>query len=345
MVECKACGLPMVDSQDWCLECGTARPGRLGRRPGWRTAASVAGATMLLVCGAAAASYAALTDDAGKKADQPADTSGTPIASVPAQLPAAVTPATTTDAGVLPGTTPTTATDTTATGPTLTQPTTSTSSSLPGLPTLTTGTSTGTTTSSPSTNTTTTTNTTTSTNTTTTTNTNTTTTTTTTDTTPTEPTLKAITLGADAADIYDPYKRAVDKGDPADAYDDNAKDSWFVQTAADGKPMQVGLLIDLETRKTVKQIEFATKTPGFRLEVYSTDGSALPPDILDTRWAHIASRSDVDQNTKGDNIKGDGKEIVALPKDGEQVRQLVLWFTVPPDDGATVRIRDVVLKG
>ena len=34
----------MAPGQDWCLECGTAAPGRLGRRPGLRAAATVVGA-------------------------------------------------------------------------------------------------------------------------------------------------------------------------------------------------------------------------------------------------------------------------------------------------------------
>jgi hypothetical protein len=328
---CKACGAAMSAEQDWCLECGTARPGRLGTRAGWRAAATVSGATLLLVCGAVAASYAALTDDAGKKADEPGGGAATPIAQQPVQVPGA--PVTSGPGTTTPGVGTALGTPTTPGG----------STQLPSLPTLpnnnsSSSSSSGTTLPNNNTSTGTTT-----TGTTTTSTTNTTTTNTTT--TPATTTLTPITLGADAADLYDPYQRSTGRGDPADAYDKNAGNSWFVTTPSDGKPMQVGLLVDLESRKTLKQIEFATTTPGFRLEVYGTDGSALPPDILDTRWTHLASRSDVDQNTTGDNKKGDDKEIVKLAKDGEQVRQLVLWFTTPADAGATVRLRDLVLKG
>jgi hypothetical protein len=341
---CEVCGAAMTEEQDWCLQCGTARPGRLGTRPGWRVALSISGVTLLLVCGAVAASYAALTDDAGKQADSPGGGNATPVAQAPAQVPSISTP----------GALPPASADTTAGTPPITTsppPTGSTTSALPPLPTVTSGTlpttTTGvtTTTGTTTTGTTTTGTTTTGTTTTGTTTTGTTTGTTTTGTTTTPSALTPITLGADTADIYDPYQRATDKGDPANAYDPNAKDAWFVQTAADGKPMQVGLLVDLEARKTVKQIEFSTTTPGFRLEVYSTDGSQLPPDILDTRWTHLASRSDVDQNTAGSNVKADGKEIVTLRKSGGQVRHLALWFTTPPDQGATVRLRDLVIKG
>lgn len=337
---CNECGSAMLEEQDWCLTCGTARPGRLGTRPGWRAAAAVSGATLLLVCGAVAASYAALTDDAGKKADEPGGGAATPIAQAPVQVPAAPTQTPTQGTPVTPVTPGTTTQETPATPtgsnqlPSLpTLPNTNTNSTgsvtLPSVPSTTeNNTSTGTTTTN-----------------TTTTTTTTNTTTTNTTTTPTTPALSPIALGADAADLYDPYQRSTGRGDPADAYDKNASGAWFVTTKADGKPMQVGLLVDLEARKNLAQIEFATSTPGFRLEVYGTDGSALPPDILDTRWTHLASRSGVDENTVGANVKGDGKEIIRLAKDGEQVRQVVLWFTTQPDKGPTVRIKDLVLKG
>src|SRR4051812_4673037 len=57
---CSECGEAMLDSQDWCLNCGTAAPGRLGSRPGWRAVSTVTLLTLVLVMGAVAASYAAL---------------------------------------------------------------------------------------------------------------------------------------------------------------------------------------------------------------------------------------------------------------------------------------------
>jgi hypothetical protein len=155
---------------------------------------------------------------------------------------------------------------------------------------------------------------------------------------------QAITLGADAATLYDPYGRATDKGDPANAYDGDAQTSWKVVTAADGKPMQVGLVVDLETAKHVSALELQTDTPNFRLEVYGSDGSDLPADILDTRWTHVASRSKVDRNSKGSNKPNDGKERVVLPKDGDKFRRVLLWFTDAPEN-ATVRISEFKLFG
>src|SRR3954451_10008369 len=69
----------MQRGQDWCLECGTAAPGRLGTKPGWRAAFTVVGLTTLLLCCAVIAIYAALTSDAERTASAPPAASGDPI--------------------------------------------------------------------------------------------------------------------------------------------------------------------------------------------------------------------------------------------------------------------------
>ena len=51
----------MEADQHWCLTCGTAAPGSLGGRPGWRAASTVIALTLLLVLGAVGAGYAAMT--------------------------------------------------------------------------------------------------------------------------------------------------------------------------------------------------------------------------------------------------------------------------------------------
>lgn len=322
-IPCATCGAPMEPDQDWCLACGTARAGRLGGKPGGRTAAIAAGVTLLLVIGALSAGYAALTHDAGQDASSPAAGDATPIAQAQPDIapPApAVGPTPAGPSGV-----------TGAIGPIPTTPSTSSPTRPPTLPPLPPTTSPPATSSPTVTPTTTTTKPTPS--------------KTTSTSTTTTPTLTPITLGADEADLYDPYGRQAGKGDPANSYDDNAKDPWFVTTAADGKPMNVGLLVNLETPHTLKQIRFATDTPGFRVEVYTTDGSAVPDDILDTRWTHVTDRSKVDQNSQGTNKPKDGKEIIRLSGNGVRARQLLLWFTVAPAAGPTVNLRDLALFG
>lgn len=59
---CPKCAAAMAPGQDWCLQCGSGAPEALGG--GWRPAAWVLGLTVLLLLGAAAAGYAALTTKA-----------------------------------------------------------------------------------------------------------------------------------------------------------------------------------------------------------------------------------------------------------------------------------------
>jgi hypothetical protein len=298
---CPACGSGMERHQDWCLECGTAAPGRLGGlRPGWRAVSTTLALTLVLVGGAGAASYAALSSDANREAiaSVPADATPIPqappvvaappapvVPAPPVEAPAVKTPATklpvapkvtpivprTSAAAQIPTPTTTPSTDSSSSG--------SSSSS---------GTGSGST--------------------------------------------AAGSRGAVA--VYDPYRRATEPGDPADAYDGDKGTSFAVGAPDDGKELQVGVVIDLEAAKQVKGVEVTTKTPGGRVEVYATDSSTLPPDILDTRWDHPASRSDVS-----------GTERIVLPKGGAKYRYVVLWFTAPPKAGPRVVLSELDVLG
>jgi hypothetical protein len=142
-----------------------------------------------------------------------------------------------------------------------------------------------------------------------------------------------IGLGADAASLYDPYTRAASSGDPVDAYDEDPATAWNV-TTPDAQAMQVGLAVDLGKKRSIKELQVQTSTPGFRIELYATDTAQLPPDILDTRWAHLKNLSDV---TK--------KDKVTLAGDGHKYRYVLLWLTTPPQSGPTVKIKELKLLG
>lgn len=93
---CAACGAGMAAEQHWCLECGTAAPGRAGGRHAWRAAGAIVGAVLVLVGGAVAVSYAALSSDAQRQAAAPPAASGQPrVAQVapPPSIPAPPAPA------------------------------------------------------------------------------------------------------------------------------------------------------------------------------------------------------------------------------------------------------------
>ena len=294
---CAQCGAAMSPGQDWCLECGAAAPGRLGRRPGMRAATTVVGLTLALVAGAVTAGYAAISGDAGREAAKPAAASGAPIAQTPPSTPVAPPPTTAAPSTPLPRVKP----PKTSTPPAAAAKPSAPAPSAPATPAPTTSTPT---TSTPTT------------------------------TTPAEPTLQAIDLGADAASLYDPYTRSTANGDPADAYDGDATTAWKVTSVADGQDMQVGLVVDLSKKRSITQLKLQTSTPGFRIETYAADTAQLPPDILDTRWAHLRNRSDVAKS-----------EELPLASDSHKYRYVLLWFTTPPKKAPSVKINELKILG
>jgi hypothetical protein len=322
---CQACGAAMEADQDWCLACGTAAPGGLGQRPGLRAASTIIAVTLALVLGAVGAGYAALRGDHNKK-----------TASTPA--PAAAAPAAAqTQAQVAPPTTQATPTQSTSTTP----PTTSTtpkSHTLPKAHTPTSGKTQGspvTPVHTPTTSTPTTSTPTTSTPTTSTPTTSTPTTSTPTTTTPSGP--QPIDLQKDAGSAYDPYGRVKASGQTERALDGDASTSWYVDPK-DPQSIGVGYAVDLGKLQGIREIQLQTTTPGFKMEVYATDETQLPPDILDTRWSHITNVSNV-------GAKDDGQQKIVLGAGTTKYRNLLLWFTSPPTDGARLRLVELKLLG
>ena len=321
---CETCGAAMARGQDWCLECGTAAPGRLGARPGWRGAFTVVGLTMLLVVGAVIASYAALTTDAERKAAAPSSGDGAPIA---AQAPAVAPPAIavtpgptgpgTTPPAVAPlvpnaGTTPPAVTPPAVTPPAAVAPPAVTPPAVtppavtpppavkntPPPP--------------PAAN------------------------------TPPPPpaTPKAVVVKfkSDAATTYDPAKRAgAEFGPASNAVDKKKNTVWDVIVPADGKPIGAGLLLNLGAPYALRAIKLDTPTKGFNVELYgAVDGKEIPEDILDKRWEHI---TDVKKVT-------DGKLVSLLNKSKDKFQQLLLWVTVAgePTD-PRVALENVTVAG
>ena len=144
-----------------------------------------------------------------------------------------------------------------------------------------------------------------------------------------------VALGADAASVYDPYKRAADQTDPADSYDGDAKTAFTLSTAPGPATMGIGLDYNLETARAVRQIEIKTTTPGFSVEVYGAK-AGRPATILDQGWKHL----------------GDAAAVATKPSDNGAVtvtlapghyRHVLLWFTTPPPAGPALAISEVRL--
>lgn len=287
---CANCTAPLAVGQDWCLECGTAVPGRLGRGPGLRSSLGVVGVTLLLVVGAVAAGYATLSSDSKQAAQTtaslPAQTSLTPDA--PAGAAAPVVPTTAAPAAKLPtapkvpAVTPTpapaaVAPKTIAPKASATTPVGGTTPTKPSRPS-----------GSPA---------------------------------PSAKTAK-ILLDTDAATTYNPYSLASsDFGDPAKAIDGDPTTAWTYQLDPNtaGKTL-VGLVINLKSDQRVRGITVRTATPGMTVEFYGAPAASVPPvSITDPAWLHLANRK---------AIKGSAK--VTLKTAGQSLQYLLVWITHAP---------------
>lgn len=327
---CPKCSAPLEEGQDWCLNCGEAQPG--GRRvtlPGKRATATVLALTTVLVGGAVAASYAALQDGT-EPSNTPTQLAQAPPASQFAPPTTATPPATAAAppaSTAIPGDTATTPpTDTGSTdlpdaGSTPDIPAPSSTPSTPSSSsnsTSSSGTSTGTTKSD--------------------TTADTRTSTTKTSTTPAETEPVAIDLADGAGSLYDPFKRDTAAGDAAKAFDGDPNTSFPVTVAAGSQQIGAGLAVALPKLEGIREIDLKTKTPGFKIEVYATDEQDLPPDVLDTRWAHL-------KDVTGVGSDSDGAETINLGSGSTKYRHVLLWFTAPPTEGSTVRISELKLLG
>ncbi|MDP2712598.1 MAG: hypothetical protein Q8O56_15395 [Solirubrobacteraceae bacterium] len=310
----------MERGQDWCLECGTAAPGRIGDRPGWRAAFGVVGLTSTLLACSVVAAYAALTSDAQRSASAPSAGSAAPIL---AQTPGGTAPA---PAAVQPG----------ATGPGVTAPPAPRPGGNPVIPTTRPpqaptntpvgppgpgpddaddesddpapggGGNTGSSSDGGA---------------------------------ATAASATLIGFPRNAAKTYDPNTRAgAEFGPAANAIDDDPQTVWDVVVPADGQPVGAGLVIDLGRPYSLRSLRLTTPTEGFTLEVYgATSAKEMPADVIDKRWIHLTNTKSVES----------GKLILLKDKgDGAKVQLLLLHVTSVADAAdPRVAIGDVALRG
>lgn len=335
---CETCGAAMARGQDWCLECGTAAPGRLGAKPGWRAAFTVVGLTTLLLCCAVVAAYAALTSDAERTASAPPAGSGDPItaqapgATAPGVAPTVIQPGATgpgvtppatppaTNTPIIPTTKPPAGTVKPPVIPTPTPPAPASNGAAPQTGATTnnaTGSgsgSTGSTDGAGSTG-------------------------STGATAPAPDGPVTVSFRKGAARTYDPTKRAgAEFGPAAFAIDSKPNTVWDVSVPADGQPIAAGLVLDLGKPYALRTLRLDTPTDGFTVEIYGAKSAKqLPEDVIDKRWIHLTDKKFV----------LDGEPIVLKGKgDDAKVQLLLLHFTTPaePDD-PRVAIGDVKLRG
>ncbi len=326
---CEVCGAAMERGQDWCLECGTAAPGRLGARPGWRAAFTVVGLTTLLLLCAVVAAYAALTGDAERSASTaPPVASGDPIiaqtpGAAPGAAPAAIPvqpgatgpnttppPAPANAVPIIPAQPPAPATNTPLAPPPPPPPAAGTKSSgaADGNSTGSTGSTGDSGAGTGSTG-------------------------------ATRTSSGLIALANDAAKTYNqPARAGAEFGPAASAVDGKPDTVWDVVVPADGQPIAAGLVLDLGKPYALRSLRLVTPTPGFTVEIYGArSAKELPADVIDKRWIHLTDKKGVKD---GDPISLKGKG------DGAKVQLLLLYMTDPaePSD-PRIAIGDIALRG
>jgi hypothetical protein len=254
----------MRAQQDWCLHCGAGAPGSL-RAPaqGWRSAAVVLSALALLIAGAGAAAYAALSKSSAKPRSTaalartlaPAGSPPAPTATLPPTIatpPPAILKRATLGLGkahaplVKAGKAPLVKTP--ATAPAATGTTTTPAQGG-------TKTHTGAGSSTPAAK-------------------------------PPVP----IVLDTNAASTYNPYNYpAGNFGDPSLAIDGETATAWTAQVDPAVAPkMAEGLLIDFKSGQRLAALALTTATPGMTVQVYGTTASTAPTSITDPAWVHLS---------------------------------------------------------
>jgi hypothetical protein len=293
--------------QDWCLQCGTGAPGSLDAGgPSWRSAAVILTATAVLVLGAAAAAYAALSKGGATK-PHPTIVAVAPTTSTAAATPTPTTPVTPTPS------TPGAATPTPkASGLPATNPLAPTGTASPPKIPLTTPTpkSTGTSTTRTKTK-----------------------ETSPTSTTPssgnetgggaaTEPAPAAIVLDPDAASTYNPYGYpASGFGDPSLAIDGDTSTEWTAQVNPAVAPkMAEGLAIDLKSTQRVSALEVVTSTPGMSIQIYGSSSQTAPTSITDPAWVQLSPYLTVKKR----------HERIKLKDSTKAFRFITLWISKAP---------------
>jgi hypothetical protein len=264
---CKKCGAPLLAGQDWCLQCGAGAPGSLGGA-GWRSLAVVLGAVLVLVLGAGAAAYAALSKGPAKAqvltrtvAQVPPPVTSTPAPSASQPLTPGAPAKTPKAAKSLPGLgsatppkIPLTAVTPKASEKVTAPPAggTTTTPATPTKPATTPGGGAGET--------------------------------------PEENQQAAILLDTDAAKTYNPYEYPASWfGDPSLAIDGDPSTAWTAQVnPATAPKLAEGLLLDLKSEQRISVLQLITSTPGMTVQVYGTAARTAPESITAPAWVPLS---------------------------------------------------------
>jgi hypothetical protein len=244
---CEKCSAPLAPGQDWCLQCGSGAPGSVGGG-GLGSLATIVAVTLVLILGAGAAAYAALST---KQRRAPLVTTtvaqATPPPATTPTTPGLLTPGTTVP--TVPGLTkpPKIPLQATTPTPTTTIPTTTTTPATSKENKEKEGNTGGA---------------------------------------GSEPKVEPLLLDTNAASTYNPYGYpATNFGDPSLTIDGDTSTGWSAQVVPASAPnLAEGVLIDLHTAQKIGSLKLITTTPGMTVQVFGANGHTVPASITAPGW-------------------------------------------------------------
>jgi hypothetical protein len=146
-----------------------------------------------------------------------------------------------------------------------------------------------------------------------------------------------IVLDTNAASTYNPSNEpAEDFGDPSLAIDGETETGWIAKVNPASAPrMAAGIVIDLRTPHRLGGMEIVTTSPGTTVEIYGANGSAPPAAITDAGWTKL---------NPGHVLKKQ-KATLKLHAGSTAYRFLVVWLTKAPAGAKVVSLNELSLFG
>jgi len=138
-----------------------------------------------------------------------------------------------------------------------------------------------------------------------------------------------ILLDTNAASTYNPYSYPAARfGDPSLAIDGEAKTAWTAQVDPASAPkMAEGLVLDMRTAQRVGSAIVKTTTTGVTVAMYGANGHNLPASITDHAWKRLS----------GSKVLKKKSTKLTLKTKGAGYRFILLWVAKAPSGSTAAK--------
>ena len=138
-----------------------------------------------------------------------------------------------------------------------------------------------------------------------------------------------ILLDTNAASTYNPYSYPATRfGDPSLAIDGEAKTAWTAQVDPASAPkMAEGLVLDMRTAQSVGSAIVKTTTTGVTVAMYGANGHNLPASITDPAWKRLS----------GSKLLKKKSTKLTFKTKGAGYRFILLWVAKAPSGSTAAK--------